>query len=46
MMPTFTTYRHALWLPTLLVLATGCTQTIAQEQSLPEYLGLGILSGT
>ncbi|MBX3324965.1 MAG: hypothetical protein U0223_15545 [Nitrospira sp.] len=46
MMPTFTTYRHALWLPTLLVLATGCAQTVAQEQLSQEYLGLGIVSGT
>ncbi|MBS0151604.1 MAG: hypothetical protein JSR31_11740 [Nitrospira sp.] len=46
MMPALTTYRHALWLPVLLVLATGCAQTVAQEQSSQEYLGLGIVSGT
>ena len=46
MMPTLTTYRHALWLPALLVLATGCAQIVSQEQLSQEYLGLGIVSGT
>lgn len=46
MMPTLITYRHAWWLPALLVLATGCAQTVSQEQLSQEYLGLGIVSGT
>jgi hypothetical protein len=46
MMPTPTPYRHALWLPALLVLAIGCTQTVTQERLSQEYLGLGIVSGT
>ena len=46
MMPTLITYRHAWWLPALLVLATGCAQTVSKEQLSQEYLGLGIVSGT
>ena len=46
MMPALTTYRHTLWLPALLVLATGCAQSLGQEQLSQEYLGLGIVSGT
>jgi hypothetical protein len=46
MMPTRTTYRHALWIPVLLILVTGCTQIVSQEQLSQEYLGLGIVSGT
>ncbi len=46
MMPTLTIYPHALWLPALLILATGCAQTVSQEQLSQEYLGLGIVSGT
>lgn len=46
MMPTLTAYRHAWWIPVFLVLATGCAQTVAQEQLSQEYLGLGIVSGT
>ncbi|MBX3348364.1 MAG: hypothetical protein KF747_06415 [Nitrospira sp.] len=46
MMPTRTTYRHAVWIPVLLILATGCAQTVSQEQLSQEYLGLGIVSGT
>ena len=46
MMPTLITYRHAWWLPALLVLATGCAQTVSKELLSQEYLGLGIVSGT
>lgn len=46
MMPTLTTYRHALLFPALLVLAASCAQTVSQEQLSQEYLGLGIVSGT
>ncbi len=46
MMPTLTTCRHALWIPALLILSTGCAQTVSQEQLSQEYLGLGIVSGT
>lgn len=46
MMPAFTTYPHLWWIPALLVLGTGCAQTVAQEQLSQEYLGLGIVSGT
>ncbi len=46
MMPTLTIYPHALWPPALLILATGCAQTVSQEQLSQEYLGLGIVSGT
>lgn len=46
MIPTLTTDRHALWLPALLVLATGCAQTVSREQLSQESLGLGIVSGT
>ncbi len=46
MMPALTAYRHAWWLPALLILATGCAQTVPQEQLSQEYLGIGIVSGT
>lgn len=46
MMPAPTPYRHALRLSVLMVLATGCAQTVAQEQLSQEYLGLGIVFGT
>lgn len=46
MMPVLTTCRHAVLLPTLLVLATGCAQSVMQRQSSQEYLGMGIVSGT
>lgn len=46
MNPVLTTSRHAWWLPGLLVLATGCAQSIGQEQLAQESLGLGIVSGT
>lgn len=41
-----TMYRCALRLPAMLVLATGCTQFVAQGDSAQEYLGRGIVSGT
>lgn len=46
MMSARTAYRHALWFPILLVLVTGCAQSVKQEQLSQEYLGLGIVSGT
>ncbi len=46
MIPALTTYRSALWLPALVVLATGCAQSITQGQLSQESLGLGIVSGT
>ncbi len=46
MMSANTVSRHALWLPALLLVATGCAQSVAQEQMSQEYLGLGIVSGT
>lgn len=46
MMPALTTSQHTLWLPALLVLVTGCAQSVAMEQLSQEYLGLGIVSGT
>jgi hypothetical protein len=46
MIPALTTYRYALWLSALVVLSTGCAQTVTQEQLSQEYLGLGIVSGT
>ncbi|MFO0700651.1 MAG: hypothetical protein U0236_15615 [Nitrospira sp.] len=46
MAPALTTYQRVLWLPALLILATGCAQTVSQEQLSQEYLGLGIVSGT
>ena len=39
-------YRHTMWLPSLLVLVTGCAQSVMQGQSSQEYLGMGIVSGT
>lgn len=46
MIRALTTCRHAPWLPALLVLTTGCAQTVVHEQSSQEYLGMGIVSGT
>lgn len=46
MIRALTTCRHALWLPVLLILTTGCAQTVTQEQLSQEYLGMGIVSGT
>ena len=41
-----TTCRHAVLLPSLLVLATGCAQSIVHGHSSQEDLGMGIVSGT
>ncbi|MBH0198437.1 MAG: hypothetical protein HP497_03335 [Nitrospira sp.] len=38
--------RRAGWLPTVLVVATGCTQFAIQGDSTQEHLGRGIVSGT
>ena len=38
--------RSAVWLPAMLVLATGCTQFVLQGDSTQEHLGRGIVSGT
>ena len=46
MMPVLRTFRHAIWLPSMLILATGCAQSSASGPSAQEYLGLGIVSGT
>jgi hypothetical protein len=46
MMPVLTTYRHAVLLSSILILVTGCTQSVVQGQSPQEYLGMGIVSGT
>lgn len=37
---------YAIWLPAMLVMATGCTQLIVQGDSTQEHLGRGIVSGT
>jgi hypothetical protein len=41
-----TIHQRAVLLPSLLILATGCTQTAAQGRLSQEYLGMGIVSGT
>lgn len=46
MMLARTAFRYTVWLPSLLVLATGCAQSVVQGQSSQEYLGMGIVSGT
>ena len=46
MMPVFTACRYGVLLPAMLVLATGCAQSVGQGQSSQEYLGMGIVSGT
>ena len=46
MMPVLRTFRHAIWLPSMLILATGCAQSSVSGLSAQEYLGLGIVSGT
>jgi hypothetical protein len=37
---------RVIWLPVMLVLATGCTQFGIQEDAAQEHLGKGIVSGT
>ena len=39
-------FQHAMWLPSMLVLAMGCAQSVVQGHSSQEYLGMGIVSGT
>ncbi|MBH0208519.1 MAG: hypothetical protein HP495_08390 [Nitrospira sp.] len=46
MMPTRATSRQAWWTLALLILATGCAQTVPHKDVSQEYLGLGIVSGT
>ncbi|MBS0184345.1 MAG: hypothetical protein JSS39_18315 [Nitrospira sp.] len=46
MMPVLTTYRHAVLLPAMLILAAGCAQSVVRGDSSQEYLGIGIVSGT
>jgi hypothetical protein len=46
MMPMLMAFRGSVWLPSLLVLATGCAQSVVQGHSSQEYLGMGIVSGT
>ncbi|HEU5409207.1 MAG TPA: hypothetical protein VFU48_15675 [Nitrospira sp.] len=46
MMLVLTTCRHAVLLPAMLILATGCAQSVVQGHSSQEYLGMGIVSGT
>ena len=46
MMPALRTFRHAVWLPSMQILATGCAQSSVSGPSAQEYLGRGIVSGT
>lgn len=46
MMPVLMTFRHAIWLPSMMILATGCAQSSVSGPSAQEYLGRGIVSGT
>jgi len=41
-----TAFRHARLLASLLILVTGCTQSVMQGRSSQEDLGMGIVSGT
>ncbi len=41
-----TLFRPAAWLPSLLILATGCVHSVTDDQARQEYLGIGIVSGT
>ena len=45
-MPVLKAFRRAVWLPSMLVLVTGCTQPVVPRHSSQEYLGMGIVSGT
>ena len=45
-MPVIMTFRRAIWLPSMLILAAGCAQSAVSGPSAQEYLGLGIVSGT
>jgi len=46
MMSMTISYRYAVLLSSLLVLVTGCAQSVVQGHSSQEYLGMGIVSGT
>ena len=46
MMLTLVVFRRARWLPLLLLLITGCAQSVMHEPTRQEYLGIGIVSGT
>lgn len=46
MMPVLRTFRHTVWLPSMLILVPGCVQSSVSGPSAQEYLGLGIVSGT
>jgi hypothetical protein len=46
MMPVLRTFRHAIWIPSMMILATGCAQSSVSGPSAQEYLGRGIVSGT
>lgn len=46
MMPVLSTFRHAIWIPSMMILATGCAQSSVSGPSAQEYLGRGIVSGT
>lgn len=46
MMSMLLSYRYAVLLPSLLVVVTGCAQSVVQGNSSQEYLGMGIVSGT
>jgi hypothetical protein len=46
MIPVLTTWRRAVLLPVMLIVATGCAQPVVQGHSSQEYLGIGIVSGT
>lgn len=46
MMSMLISYRSAVVLSSMLVLVTGCAQSVVQGHSSQEYLGMGIVSGT
>ncbi|MBH0194172.1 MAG: hypothetical protein HP494_00910, partial [Nitrospira sp.] len=46
MMQVLMTFRRAAWLPSMLILATGCVHSSVSGPSAQEYLGRGIVSGT
>jgi hypothetical protein len=46
MMRVLRTFRHAIWIPSMMILATGCAQSSVSGPSAQEYLGRGIVSGT
>lgn len=46
MMPRLVVFQQTRWLPFLLLLNMGCAQSVMQEPTRQEYLGIGIVSGT